>query len=220
VRSTLIALTAAAATMAGGATAGAAPPQPPVPPPTLSGVSFHQDSPTITSVDCTGTTNFTYSATGVAAGPYPGTFTETGALTVNRLSASFTIDSAAGQVTGTKTANVGVSCGGSCAGVAACALAGASYNTLPGQLSSTDTYTATIRTAAGTFIDTGLFGAVFYRSADSPLNGFDSSFASDLVSPTQVVPTGEEQCKGGGWRAYGFKNQGRCLQFVKRPPAP
>jgi hypothetical protein len=52
------------------------------------------------------------------------------------------------------------------------------------------------------------------------LNGFDSSFASGLGSPTRIVPTSEEQCRGDGWRAYGFKNQGLCLQFVKRPPAP
>jgi DNA-binding beta-propeller fold protein YncE len=30
------------------------------------------------------------------------------------------------------------------------------------------------------------------------------------------APTSEEQCKRGGWREFGFKNQGRCIRFVKR----
>jgi hypothetical protein len=38
------------------------------------------------------------------------------------------------------------------------------------------------------------------------------------------VPTSKDQCKQGGWRAYGaFKNQGDCVSFVatggKNPPA-
>lgn len=27
-------------------------------------------------------------------------------------------------------------------------------------------------------------------------------------------PTDKEQCKNGGWEAYGFKNQGQCIRFV------
>lgn len=30
------------------------------------------------------------------------------------------------------------------------------------------------------------------------------------------VPTSKAQCKHGGWRRFGFKNQGRCIHFVKR----
>jgi YVTN family beta-propeller protein len=27
-------------------------------------------------------------------------------------------------------------------------------------------------------------------------------------------PTSKDQCKNGGWKAFGFKNQGQCIQFV------
>jgi hypothetical protein len=67
----------------------------------------------------TGTSTISYSASGVAVGPYPGTFTEVGTVTIGQtetggfslgfpikrvtsLEAFFTIDSAAGQVTGSK----------------------------------------------------------------------------------------------------------------------
>ncbi len=30
----------------------------------------------------------------------------------------------------------------------------------------------------------------------------------------EVVPTTIEQCKNNGWRAFGFRNQGQCIQFV------
>jgi hypothetical protein len=29
-----------------------------------------------------------------------------------------------------------------------------------------------------------------------------------------TVPTSKEQCKNGGWRRFGFKNQGQCLASV------
>jgi hypothetical protein len=197
----------------------------PAPPSTLTGESFHQDTPTITSVDCNESANYTYSyfATGTATGPYPGTFTETGTLIFNRLEASFTIDSAAGQVTGTKTANVGVSCAGGppCSGAEACSDEGASYNTDPSGFSGTDRYEATIRTASGAFADNGLFTAVFYRSdpPPSPLNGFNSDFLSALASPVPLGPTTKDQCKNGGWRDFPeFKNQGQCIAFVDHGP--
>jgi hypothetical protein len=33
------------------------------------------------------------------------------------------------------------------------------------------------------------------------------------VSPLRV-PTSKDQCKHGGWRQFGFKNQGQCIAFV------
>lgn len=27
-------------------------------------------------------------------------------------------------------------------------------------------------------------------------------------------PTSKDQCKGGGWKAFGFKNQGQCIKYV------
>jgi DNA-binding beta-propeller fold protein YncE len=38
------------------------------------------------------------------------------------------------------------------------------------------------------------------------------------VSPLARVPTTKEQCKHGGWRQFGFKNQGQCIRFVKHGP--
>jgi hypothetical protein len=52
-----------------------------------------------------------------------------------------------------------------------------------------------------------------------PINGGDIT-----VADAQPLPTSKDQCKNGGWRAYGvFKNQGDCVNFVatggKNPPA-
>jgi len=34
-------------------------------------------------------------------------------------------------------------------------------------------------------------------------------------------PMSKEQCKDGGWKQFGFKNQGQCIAFVgHQPPAP
>lgn len=90
-------------------------------PPTLTGESFFVTAVNIPAATCnpTGTSTFTYSAQGAAVGPYPGTFTEVGTITIGPLTlqqfvngfqfgpitsveAFFTIDSTTGQVTGTK----------------------------------------------------------------------------------------------------------------------
>jgi hypothetical protein len=45
--------------------------------------------------------------------------------------------------------------------------------------------------------------------------GFTATFSSPL-------PTNIAQCKNGGWKTYGFKNQGQCVSFVntgKHPPS-
>ena len=157
------------------------------PPPTLTGESFHQDAPTITSIDCGPLDiRFTYRATGNATGPYPGTFTETGALTpgFRGLTASFTIDSPVGRVTGTKTGNIGATCGGaiggaSCSGAAECEQAIAAgrlevgYNTFPGGFASTDTYEATITTSVEPSPTTGcgearFIGPIVFPNAFEP----------------------------------------------------
>ena len=110
---------------------------------------------TITSGICNplGDSSYTFEITGPASGPYPGSFTETGSVTigpqtepipgapgqyrgpVTAFTSSFTISGAAGTVSGTKSlvagspANLGV-CGGPAAQVIASAL---TYEaTLPG----------------------------------------------------------------------------------------
>src|SRR5919197_1104425 len=79
-------------------------------PPTLTGEAFLDFHPA-THVTCTASEGtLTFSASGVAAGPYPGTFSETGTATVSAtvagpvlaFSASFSIDSPVGHVEGTK----------------------------------------------------------------------------------------------------------------------
>jgi hypothetical protein len=189
-------------------------------PPTLTGEVFHEDLPTLTAVDCNESTDFSYSTTGTATGPYPGTYTETGKLTFNRLEATFTIDSPVGKVKGTKSANAGVSCGEGppCSSAAECDDEGASYNTLPGGFSDTDTYKATIAVpGGGAYSDSGLFKAVFYHSEDhnSPNDGFDSSFQSDLGTPDFIGPKTIEQCRHGGWWLLGFDYQGACVAYAK-----
>jgi hypothetical protein len=100
---------------------------PPSIPATLDGESF-SGVPTFSNQLCSpnGTSRFDYSVTGVAGGPYAGTFSETGSVSVTpqtirqetsvglgtleytsgslaSLNATFTIQSSAGTVTGTKT---------------------------------------------------------------------------------------------------------------------
>jgi hypothetical protein len=194
-------------------------------PPTLTDESFHEDLPTITALHCAQPSTFSYSSTGTAAGPYPGTYTETGTLTSTDLSASFTIDSPTGTVTGTKTGGAGFSCAtnADCSSAAECESEGAAFNTLPGGVSATDTYQATIIVpGGGAFSDSGLFGDVFYHSEhlDSPLNGFDSTFQSELSSPVFTGPTTVGECRDGGWRDLGFPNQGRCIAVVRHQAGP
>lgn len=33
-------------------------------------------------------------------------------------------------------------------------------------------------------------------------------------------PTSKDECKDGGWRQFGFRNQGECVAFVERLPPP
>jgi hypothetical protein len=86
----------------------------------LSGVfAGGTGSTVVTSENCnpTGTSSFSYRSTGIATGPYPGTYVEEGTVTigpqifpgtpdtgvVTGWTASYTITSATGNVTGTKT---------------------------------------------------------------------------------------------------------------------
>jgi subtilisin-like proprotein convertase family protein len=36
------------------------------------------------------------------------------------------------------------------------------------------------------------------------------------ISTTTPVPTTKEQCKNGGWRDFGYPNQGTCISFVNQ----
>jgi hypothetical protein len=194
---------------------------PPHPPPTLSGESFHEDTPTLISATCTETeSGGTFEASGTATGPYPGPFEETGSYLVIHpsghvisydLTMSFTIDSPLGRVTGTKhSTNFGSSCSFSPPD------GSFTFNTEPDSFVSTDTYNAKILTASGAFTDTGLFQAFLYPS---DLGGFTERFESALAAPQQLLPTTKAQCKNGGWRYFPqFRNQGQCIAFVNHGP--
>jgi hypothetical protein len=39
-----------------------------------------------------------------------------------------------------------------------------------------------------------------------------------VVFDAKPLPTTKEQCKNGGWKQIGFKNEGLCLAFVNRGP--
>jgi len=45
-----------------------------------------------------------------------------------------------------------------------------------------------------------------------------SSPAGIAVTPLARKPTTKEQCKHGGWKQFGFKNQGRCIRSLKHGP--
>jgi hypothetical protein len=39
-----------------------------------------------------------------------------------------------------------------------------------------------------------------------------------VVDAQPPLPTRKDQCKNGGWRRFGFKNQGQCIRFVTHGP--
>jgi hypothetical protein len=115
-------------------------------PASLMGESFSSVSGSFSGT-CTSIRNgsFTYSTSDRAVGPYPGTFTESGSFTMangrlTTFSATFTIISAAGGVSGSERLAVGSGSSASCS-------AGG-----PVRISGPVTYTATIDSA---YEDTG-----------------------------------------------------------------
>jgi hypothetical protein len=175
-------------------------------------------SQTVTGSTLTGACNsmdnegsFEFSVSGTAAGPFPGTFTESGTFTTVSLgflsgfSSTFTITSAAGTVTGSKLLAGNNS-------MASCNAFGGGNLVEARNLATT--YTATVNgvqrgpSPATVSLD-GVLGAP---------PGFTETFAS--IGLDQL--TSKEQCKKGGWQSFGFKNQGDCVSFVatggKNPP--
>lgn len=212
----------------------------------LGGETLEGD-PTITScnVGIFGGT-FTYEVSGVATGPYPGTFTERGTVTVGPedelsrqaitdLSASFTISSANGDVEGTKQfvpnddpfQNPAT---GECSeGFFGEANSGRAFVYSPELV-----YRATITTPDGQTCTQEGFASLSLVAGSSFLpDSFTENFYNDLSNPTPTceggeepppppdMPTSKEQCKDAGFEdfvALGFKNQGQCVAFVERGP--
>jgi len=184
-----------------------------------------------------------YEASGPATGPYPGTFTESGTFTldsernITSFAATFTIDSPIGKVTGTKESTQGFSGSLSCLDLLG--LRVLILSSPQGQVS----YEATIVTpTSGTYTDRGtatgsasdstlfpvneaglltvrgvpgegLLGDLF---GDAQLESFGETFTSDLSEVERVVPATKEQCKNGGWKDFGYPDQGTCISDVNR----
>ena len=55
----------------------------------------------------------------------------------------------------------------------------------------------------------------FQPFAPTPVAGGDV-----VVVDAPPAPTTKEQCKHGGYAAFGFTNQGQCVAFVQRGPKP
>ena len=198
---------------------------------------------TLEAVNCSiedqGTGSISYTATGDATGPYPGTFTETGTFTlgdpppdatssiqrsITSFQAEFEIDSPATntRVTGTKSAE-------NVPHVAACyELPGGTLPGIPGTAQVTLAvpdmeavrYEAKIETPSGTFADRGA-SFVFLREisfSDGESSGelvqFSENFSSILSQPEPLGLT-TEQCTAGGYERYGFSNLGDCVSFVE-----
>jgi hypothetical protein len=143
-----------------------------------------------------GTSTFTFTVTGVAVGPFPGTFVETGTFTLGPVGfplesfeATFTITSPAGTVSGTKTLTGATSIGSGVCG--AFAFGGTEAEAV--DLQTAVRYTAQITTPGGTATDSGdsfvNYDETQLRGEAAQGNGF--SFTETFTS-TSFVPSCEE----------------------------
>lgn len=185
--------------------AAKSPPAPPSPP-KLSGEQFLQSGGGSFTLACNAdqTGTFTYTNSGIATGPYPGPYSETGSVTigtagtslvVTALTATFEITAATGYITGITIFDQPGPGGVFCAGTVAHASAYARY-------------TATIPTSNGPVRDVGTSLVVAEAGTD---------FGTYLNEVFNIMPTSRHQCKNGGWQTFQqFRNQGDCLIFVVR----
>lgn len=210
----------------------------------LGGETLEGD-PTITNcnVSVFGGT-FTYEVSGVATGPYPGTFTERGTVTVGpedeqsrqaitALSASFTISSSNGEVVGKKQyvptddpfQNPATGeCSEGFFGETTSGRAFVYYPefvyrakiTTPDGQTCTQEGFASLSLVEGSSILPDSFTGSFYNDLNNPTPSCEGG--EDPPPPPSDVPTTKEQCKDGGFAAFGFKNQGQCVAFVERGP--
>jgi hypothetical protein len=184
---------------------------------------------------CTGTNglpteSFTVSGQ-VLFGPYyPGTFTESGSVTLSgepngpvvAYEATFTImpdpadpNPSFTRITGTKRLVSREGTGSNC-------VDGFIFNFgIIGPLGNA-TYEATIETPTGTCRDSGATQVQFTDAFPGATVGDD--FLEQFFAGTcQPVPTSTDDCKNGGWSTFaGFKNEGDCMRFVRtkgrKPP--
>jgi hypothetical protein len=146
---------------------------------------------------------WSYSASGNATGPYPGSFTETGTVYVDgpgdgsnvpvlTVQSEFAIQSGTTVISGTRELKMVPTNNGSCLAL---------NDTADSKFNVTTTYTATIDTASGSFTDSGASTVIAQRlekwdistQPSTPLPGiskfrseFDSAGASTPTPPTGV----------------------------------
>lgn len=144
-----------------------------------------------------GTSTFTFTVTGVAVGPYQGTFVEEGTFTLGPVGfpleafdATFTIASAEGTVTGTKTlTGVTPTHGGVCGEFA---FGGTEEDAV--SLQTAVAYTAQITTSGGTATDQGdsfvTYGDTQLRG--EPAGGSGFSFVETFASTSFSVDEDED----------------------------
>lgn len=158
------------------------------------------------SCDPLGTSSLTFTVTGNATGPYPGTFSETGTVTLgpfgipgNPLAAlafqsDFTITSLAGTVTGTKTLEGFQPTSLGLCGVAAFPTGGANSLHFEGTVS----YTASITTPNGTGTDSGESFVNLQDTQIRDLVGFNGfAFAENYTSMVAVDCNDHHRRHGG-----------------------
>ena len=212
----LVAAVALAAVQAAGADPSTA---------SLAGEEMLVQDVTLTTIDCdpSQVSTVSYAASGVATGPYPGTFTVQGTVTIEpqtqpgprpgtvagplaSLSETFTIDSALGTVTGTKSlpaTGATASDVGSCQHVSGFATGPVTDATgTVVDVFSEPTYTATIHDTSGTtgvtgdatlsFTELDLHGTCGLVACDFRQAAFDQFFLTS--TPTQC----EDDANGQG----------------------
>ncbi len=182
-------------------------------PPTLTGEGLGAPPTVTASCNPAGTSTITFDVTnGVATGPYPGTFTAHGTVTLGPaitlasgtsyqpvlgFQESFTITSATGNVTGSKTLGAAVGTTSSCL-------------TIVGDLNTgrfTANYTATITSAGSQYSDAGSSRVSINHltGVGASTTSFDESFTSSLAQVTLIPPvisgcdskgesSGDDQC--------------------------
>jgi DNA-binding beta-propeller fold protein YncE len=62
--------------------------------------------------------------------------------------------------------------------------------------------------------DVGAGGVLIPKDPPTVDAGFAPAALAVSPAVAQPVPTSIDQCKHGGWRRFGFKNQGQCVAFV------
>ena len=154
-----------------------------------------------------GPSTFEFGSFGPATGPHAGDFEEYGSVTlaspsgpVTDFDATFTLWSD-DQINGTQALASSVT--------ASCTPDGS--NAFDVDLDATYSVTAPFtESGPSTVRIQGAYGNGTLVSSFSP--------RQSPPPPPQQGPKKKDDCKDGGWKAYGFANQGQCIRFVNSQP--